>query len=79
MRVLVLASICHAMFFVLMGTSHGFPYVLAGYACAAFARAFLTGKLHLLSCSLRPHSKCLCTPISNHVRQSAAHAENFVC
>jgi hypothetical protein len=42
--VLIFASILHSMYFVLLGSKRGFASMLAGYAIAASARAFLTGK-----------------------------------
>ncbi|KAH8120553.1 MFS general substrate transporter [Phellopilus nigrolimitatus] len=42
-RVLVIASILHACFFILMGTATGFVNILAAYFVAALGKAFLNG------------------------------------
>ena len=42
---LVLASLIHALFFVIMGTGPQYPSLLIAFALAAFARALLTGTL----------------------------------
>lgn len=42
--ILLFASILHAVFFALMGSSLGFKAVLAAYAVSSFARANLVGK-----------------------------------
>ena len=49
--VLILASILHSLFFVIVGFKPGFDTILVAYAIAAFARAFLTGKQHTFSSS----------------------------
>ncbi|KAH7911241.1 MFS general substrate transporter [Hygrophoropsis aurantiaca] len=36
-------SLVHPLFFIIMGTARAYPELLAAYAIAAFARAFLTG------------------------------------
>lgn len=41
---LILGSLIHACFFVIMGSDSGFSSILVAYAVAAFARSFLTGK-----------------------------------
>ena len=43
--VLVIASIAHAMYFVMMGSRSGFPVMFLAYVFSAFARALLTGQL----------------------------------
>ncbi|KAH7921947.1 MFS general substrate transporter [Leucogyrophana mollusca] len=40
---LFMASLLHPCFFIIMGTARAYPELLAAYAIAAFARAFLTG------------------------------------
>ena len=42
-RILALASILHASFFILMGTARGFSNVLVAYFLASFGKAFLNG------------------------------------
>lgn len=44
-RVLILASIIHALYFILMGSRAGFPVMFVAYALAAFSRAILTAPL----------------------------------
>lgn len=41
--VLVIASIVHAMYFVMMGSRSGFPVMFLAYVFSAFSRALLTG------------------------------------
>lgn len=41
--VLVLASLIHATYFVLMGSRSGFPVMFLAYVLSAFSRALLTG------------------------------------
>jgi hypothetical protein len=41
--VLLIASIAHAMYFVMMGTRSGFPVMFLAYVVSAFARALLAG------------------------------------
>ena len=48
-RILVGASILHAGFFVIMGTSVSFANVLCAYSVSAFSRAFLTGEISFQS------------------------------
>ncbi|TDL28841.1 MFS general substrate transporter [Rickenella mellea] len=43
--VLIIFSVCHATFFILMGTK-SYPALIAAYAVAAFSRAFLTGQVN---------------------------------
>ncbi|KAI0762624.1 MFS general substrate transporter [Fomes fomentarius] len=40
---LVLASIAHSTFFMIMGTKSGFPSMLVAYALSAFSRSFILG------------------------------------
>lgn len=42
---LVIASVCHATFFVIMGSKSGFPSMLVAYAVSAFSRSFILGRL----------------------------------
>jgi hypothetical protein len=42
---LVLASLIHASFFIMMGLTKGYVTILAAYVVAAFARAILCGEL----------------------------------
>ncbi|KAH9947661.1 MFS general substrate transporter [Amylocystis lapponica] len=44
---LVLASMLHAMFFVIMGSKRGFASMLVAYVISAFARSFVTGTLNM--------------------------------
>jgi DMSO reductase anchor subunit len=41
--VLLIASIAHAMYFVMMGSRSGFPVMFLAYVVSAFARALLAG------------------------------------
>lgn len=41
---LIVGSLLHAMFFVLMGTRSGYPTLFVAYVTAAFARAILIGE-----------------------------------
>lgn len=50
---LLVSSILHGMFFVMMGSRGGFWVVFGAYAVAAFARSILTGKLRT-----RKRGKC---------------------
>lgn len=43
---LVLASVAHSTFFMIMGTKSGFPSMLVAYALSAFSRSFILGMLH---------------------------------
>ena len=42
--VLLIASIAHAMYFVMMGSRSGFPVMFLAYIVSAFARALLSGQ-----------------------------------
>lgn len=44
-RLLVIGSLLHASFFILMGTSIGFEFVLMGYFTSSLGKAFLNGGL----------------------------------
>ena len=41
---LLVASLFHALFFIIIGTSRNFGEALVAFACSTFARAFFTGK-----------------------------------
>jgi len=41
---LLIASVVHALYFVLMGSRTGFPVMFAAYAMSALARSLLSGK-----------------------------------
>lgn len=43
-RILVIASILHASFFILMGTATGLSNVLIAYFAASLGKAFLNGE-----------------------------------
>lgn len=43
--VLVIASIIHSTYFILMGSRNGFPVMFLAYILSAFSRALLTGKV----------------------------------
>ncbi|THH11789.1 hypothetical protein EW145_g417 [Phellinidium pouzarii] len=45
-RILVVASVLHASFFIIMGTARGFANVLAAYFVASFGKAFLNGTVN---------------------------------
>ena len=45
--VLLIASIAHAMYFVMMGSRSGFPVMFLAYVVSAFARALLAGQRKL--------------------------------
>ena len=47
-NLLVIASLIHALFFVIMGTNPQYPSILTAFALVAFARALLTGASFLL-------------------------------
>jgi hypothetical protein len=46
--VLLIASITHAMYFVMMGSRSGFPVMFLAYIVSAFARALLTGQREIV-------------------------------
>ena len=48
--VLLIASIAHAMYFVMMGSRSGFPVMFLAYVVSAFARALLTGQRKIAFC-----------------------------
>ena len=48
--VLLIASIAHAMYFVMMGSRSGFPVMFLAYIVSAFSRALLTGELKIAFC-----------------------------
>ena len=48
-RLLVIGSLLHASFFVLMGTSTGFQNVLIAYFTASLGKAFINGKYIFVS------------------------------
>jgi len=48
---LFVASVVHALYFIMMGSQGGFPVMFVAYALAAFARAILSGKIIALSSS----------------------------
>ncbi len=62
---LALASLLHAMFFVLMGTRSGYPTLFIAYVTAAFGRAILTGESYFACCKrtqrLTLHTQLHCT------------------
>lgn len=67
---LLIASVVHAFYFVMMGSQGGFPVMFVAYALAAFARALLSGKMvALLSsyqvCSQQDLIQPYCEWISN--------------
>lgn len=41
---LLVASLMHASFFVMMGTRSGYPLMFVAYVVSAFARAIITGE-----------------------------------
>jgi hypothetical protein len=43
--VLVIASIVHSTYFILMGSRSGFPVMFLAYVLSAFSRALITGKV----------------------------------
>lgn len=43
--ILLIASIAHAMYFVMMGSRGGFPVMFLAYVVSAFSRALLSGEL----------------------------------
>ena len=46
---LLVASVLHTLYFIMMGSQGGFPVMFVAYALAAFARAILSGKIITLS------------------------------
>lgn len=50
--VLLIASIAHAMYFVMMGSRSGFPVMFLAYVVSAFARALLAGECKIAFCLL---------------------------
>ena len=44
---LIIFSVVHASFFIIMGVCRSYTYIMVSYITAAFTRAFLTGKLGL--------------------------------
>ena len=42
--VLLIASVAHAMYFIMMGSRSGFPVMFLAYVVSAFARALLAGQ-----------------------------------
>ena len=51
--VLVIASIIHSTYFILMGSRSGFPVMFLAYVLSAFSRALLTGKMAFDSALIR--------------------------
>ncbi|KAF8898373.1 major facilitator superfamily domain-containing protein [Infundibulicybe gibba] len=56
---LILGSVLHACFFIIMGSRGGFPALFMAYVVAAFARAFLTGpSSYNLTAGIHRNSYC---------------------
>jgi hypothetical protein len=43
---LLIASVIHAMYFIMMASRSGYPVMFAAYVFSAFSRALLTGELY---------------------------------
>ena len=70
---LILASLTHASYFIMMGSRSGFPVMFLAYVLSAFSRALLTGRFsaaHLWKLRANISNQHLCKPLGDLSWQS---------